>query len=73
MVRLIRIRPAFARVARRDGNTGMTDQLRIFLDVDEFELLGAYGEPAWGSPVDVAQNADIREWMLGLQQDGGGG
>ncbi|KAH9892786.1 hypothetical protein C8Q73DRAFT_699460 [Cubamyces lactineus] len=73
MVRLIRIRPAFARVARRDGNTGMTDHLRIFLDVDEFELLGACGEPAWGSPVDVAQNADIREWMLGLQQDGGGG
>ena len=73
MVRLNRIRPAFSRVARRDGPTGMTDHYRIYLDVDEFELLGAFGEPAWGSPIDIAQDADIREWMLGLQQAGGGG
>ncbi|KAI0335007.1 hypothetical protein GY45DRAFT_1317476 [Cubamyces sp. BRFM 1775] len=73
VVRLIKIRPAFSRVARRDGRTGMTEHRRIYLDVDEFELLGSSGEPIWGSPVDVAQDADIREWMLGLQQDGGGG
>ncbi|KAI8993892.1 hypothetical protein BD414DRAFT_266456 [Trametes punicea] len=73
LVRLTEFRPAFARVARREAGGGMTEQSRLYLDVNAFELLGCFGEPMWGSPIDIAQDATIREWMLGLQQDGGGG
>ncbi|OSD07099.1 hypothetical protein PYCCODRAFT_1474457 [Trametes coccinea BRFM310] len=73
LVRLGRFRPAFARVALRDPGGGMTKKPRLYLDVDEFDLLGSFGEPMWGSPVDIAQDVNIREWMEGLRQDGGGG
>ncbi|KAI0762091.1 hypothetical protein BD413DRAFT_680923 [Trametes elegans] len=71
LVRLIKFRVAFGRVAR--SGTGMTEHPRLYLDVDELEVLGAYGEPTWGSPVAVHDHPDIREWYLGLLQDGGGG
>ncbi|CDO69219.1 hypothetical protein BN946_scf185042.g121 [Trametes cinnabarina] len=51
----------------------MTEKSRLYLDVDEFDVLGSPGEPMWGSPVDIGQDANIREWMEGLRQDGGGG
>ncbi|KAI0633515.1 hypothetical protein C8Q77DRAFT_1115416 [Trametes polyzona] len=73
LVRLTKIRPAFGRVARRGHGGGMTEQPCLYLDVDNFDLLGSFGEPIWGAPVDIVQDAIIREWMFGLQQDGGGG
>ncbi|KAI0645924.1 hypothetical protein C8Q79DRAFT_967013 [Trametes meyenii] len=73
LIKLTKFRPAFARVARRDGVRGMSDTSRLYLDVDEFELLGCFGEPMWGAPVDIAQDKDIHEWMLGLRQEGGAG
>ncbi|KAI0665940.1 hypothetical protein C8Q78DRAFT_1062230 [Trametes maxima] len=73
LIKLIQFRLAFARVARRDGGKGMSDNPRLYLHVDEFELLGAFGEPMWGAPVDIAQDANIHEWMVGLRQEGGAG
>ncbi|KAL1946002.1 hypothetical protein VTO73DRAFT_2004 [Trametes versicolor] len=72
-VRLRKVRLAFGRVARRDNAGGMTSERRLYLDVDEIDLLGAFGETTWGAPVDIAQDPNIREWMIGLGQDGGGG
>lgn len=72
-MRLRKVRLAFGRVARRDNAGGMTSEPRLYLDVDEIDLLGAFGETTWGAPVDIAQDPNIREWMIGLEQDGGGG
>ncbi|KAI0358690.1 hypothetical protein OH77DRAFT_1518672 [Trametes cingulata] len=73
LVRLSRVRPAFGRVARHESGGGMTDHPRLFLDVDEIDVLGSFGEATWGAPVDIGQDPNIREWMMGLQHGGGGG
>lgn len=51
----------------------MTPESTLFLDVDEILFKGSFGEPMWGSPVDVARDASMREWIRGLRQDGGAG
>ncbi|KAH9858975.1 hypothetical protein C2E23DRAFT_800798 [Lenzites betulinus] len=73
LVSLKKVRIAFGRVARRERGGGMTEHPRLYLDVDEVDVLGSYGEPMWGAPVDISQDVNIKEWMFGLQQDGGGG
>ncbi|KAI0829790.1 hypothetical protein BC628DRAFT_1068446 [Trametes gibbosa] len=73
LVSLKKFRPAFGRVARRERSGGMTDHARLYLDVDEIVVIGCHGQPTWGAPKDIAQDANIEEWMLGLQQHGGGG
>lgn len=51
----------------------MTKDATLFLDVEEFELKGAFGEAMWGSPVDITSDKNIRDWINGLRQDGGAG
>ncbi|OBZ70855.1 hypothetical protein A0H81_09085 [Grifola frondosa] len=64
-------RPCFGRVPSHDGK-GMTPERYLFLDVDQFQLKGGFGEERWGSPADIANDPNIREWLQGLRQDGGG-
>ncbi|TBU61645.1 hypothetical protein BD310DRAFT_974965 [Dichomitus squalens] len=66
-------RPALGRVARRDGQSGMTEESTLFLDVDTIVLKGAFGEAMWGSPVDSSNDPKVRDWIHGLRQDGGAG
>ncbi|KAI0705076.1 hypothetical protein C8T65DRAFT_653139 [Cerioporus squamosus] len=70
LVSLKRVRVAFGRVPSRESK-GMTKDATLFLDVEEFELKGSFGEAMWGSPVDIASHKDMRDWIRGLRQDGG--
>ncbi|KAI0746002.1 hypothetical protein C8Q76DRAFT_688892 [Earliella scabrosa] len=72
LVFLKRYRVSFGRIPR-GGSAGMTPESTLFLDVDEILFKGSFGEPMWGSPVDVARDASMREWIRGLRQDGGAG
>ncbi|TFK90050.1 hypothetical protein K466DRAFT_661106 [Polyporus arcularius HHB13444] len=72
LVSLQRVRVAFGRVPNRESK-GMTKDATLFLDVEEFELKGAFGEAMWGSPVDITSDKNIRDWTNGLRQDGGAG
>ncbi len=72
LVSLQRVRVAFGRVPNRESK-GMTKDATLFLDVEEFELKGAFGEAMWGSPVDITSDKNIRDWINGLRQDGGAG
>lgn len=46
---------------------------RLALEVNEFNLVGCFGEPTWGQPKDVEVDKRVKEWTEGLRGDGGGG
>ncbi|KAI0744197.1 hypothetical protein C8Q80DRAFT_884111 [Daedaleopsis nitida] len=69
---LKRFRVSFGRVPRRDG-PGMSPDSTLFLEVDEIQLKGAFGEAMWDTPIDVFSDRNIKEWISGLRQDGGAG
>ncbi|RPD57630.1 hypothetical protein L226DRAFT_610663 [Lentinus tigrinus ALCF2SS1-7] len=70
LVSLQRVRVAFGRVPSGESK-GMSKDATLFLHVDEFELKGSFGEAMWDSPVDIASDKNIRDWIHGLRQDGG--
>lgn len=72
LVVLKRFRVSFGRVARGES-AGMSSDSTLFLDIDEISIKGASGESLWGSPVNIANNPNIGDWIHGLRQDGGGG
>ncbi|KAH9948677.1 hypothetical protein B0H21DRAFT_221496 [Amylocystis lapponica] len=63
--------PLFRRVPL-DG-IGMSSTERLVLDIGAFDLRGAFGEDLWGSPKDLENHPNIREWVMGLREHGGGG
>ena len=52
---------------------GMSEKPTLFLEVEEISLKGSYGEVMWGSPINIAADANIKDWVQGLREDGGGG
>lgn len=62
-----------SRVPVGPANQGMSSNAHLVLDVESFELVGAFGEPVWGKPKDIELNADIRTWVEGMRQGGGAG
>lgn len=69
---LKKCRSAFGRIPKRDSK-GMSEKSTLFLDIDEFEIRGSIGEPMWDSPQDITADKNIRDWIGGLREDGGGG
>ena len=51
----------------------MSEKSTLFLDVDEILFKGSFGEAMWDSPVDIADDKNIKDWIRGLREDGGGG
>lgn len=51
----------------------MSESQHLALDVDSFDLKGAYGEDTWGSPKSIETDEAIRGWVVGLKEDGGAG
>ena len=72
LVILKKYRLAFGRVPRQDRK-GMSEKSTLFLDVEEIQLKGSYGEAMFGSPVDITTDQNIKDWVWGLREDGGGG
>ena len=64
-------RPMFARAPSSKGT--MNEHPQVVLEVNEFTLLGGFGEGVYGWPREVGTNESIREWSEGLRSDGGGG
>ena len=65
-------RPMLTRVPHPD-RVGMSSVSSLALEVNGFDVKGAFGEDCWGSPVDVQAHDDLRAWTEGLRNDGGGG
>ena len=40
----------------------MSESQHLALDVDSFDLKGAYGEDTWGSPKGIETDEAIRDW-----------
>lgn len=72
LVSLGRVRVAFGRVPSGESK-GMSKEATLFLDVEDFEMKGSFGEAMWDSPVSIASDKNIRDWIHGLRQDGGAG
>jgi hypothetical protein len=52
----------------------MTVEETLALDVDYVQIVGAAGEPEFGSPRTLEEtHQDINEWMEGLRAGGGNG
>ncbi|KAI0259269.1 hypothetical protein BC834DRAFT_1045411 [Gloeopeniophorella convolvens] len=68
---LKRFRPLFQRVPTGRGK--MTAGATLALAVDAVDVVGAAGEPEFGSARPLDMHADIKEWMSGLRAGGGGG
>lgn len=65
-------RPMFSPRPLGPNATGNTPVSHISLDVDFVKLLGIGGH-LFGNPRDLESDENMKEWMLGLRQDGGGG
>lgn len=64
-------RPMFARMPA-EGAT-MSQSEKLALEVNEFSVLGAFDENAYGSPQQVESVESLREWAEGMRAGGGGG
>jgi hypothetical protein len=51
----------------------MTVEETLALNVDYVQIVGAAGEPEFGSPRILETHKDINEWMEGLRAGGGNG
>jgi hypothetical protein len=45
----------------------------LFLNVDYIQIVGAAGEPEFGSPRTLDTHGDLNEWMVGLRAGDGSG
>lgn len=66
-------RPMISRVPLGPGGEGMSTKAHLVLDVNTFDVKGAFGEPKWGNPLDIEFSADVKAWVEGLRQGGGAG
>ncbi|KAJ7287604.1 hypothetical protein C8J57DRAFT_1284398 [Mycena rebaudengoi] len=71
LVSIKKFRPVSMRVPSR--NRGMSAEPQLALLCDSVTVIGSLGDSQWGSPRDIDANPDLREWSIGLRQDGGAG
>jgi hypothetical protein len=65
-------KPMFQRVPT--GQVGKMSVLEtLFLNVDYIQIVGAAGEPEFGSPRTLDAHGDLNEWMVGLRAGDGSG
>ncbi|KAI0295822.1 hypothetical protein B0F90DRAFT_1820266 [Multifurca ochricompacta] len=65
-------KPMFQRVP--SGRVGkMTIEPTLALNVDHVQIVGAAGEPEFGSPRTLETHSDLNEWMEGLRAGDGSG
>ena len=55
------------------ANQGMTSKAHIALEVNAFDVKGSFGEEAWGKPMSVEVQQDMKLWVEGLREGGGNG
>ncbi|KAI0092925.1 hypothetical protein BDY19DRAFT_920900 [Irpex rosettiformis] len=72
-ITMTKFRPMLSRVPLGPAKQGMSTKAHIVLEVDAFEIIGAFGEDAWGKPVDMEFNQDIKLWVEGMREGGGNG
>lgn len=62
----------FARVPA-GNNKGMGPDEHLNLEIDYIETVGSPHEGVFGNPLDVEQDEEIKMWVTGLKEGGGGG
>lgn len=65
-------RPMFSPRPLGPNILGNTDVFHISLEIGRVSLIGTGGH-LFGSPRDLESDEKMKEWVLGLRQDGGGG
>lgn len=65
-------KPFFARVPLGNGK-GMAPEEHLSLEVDFIETIGLPHDGLFGEPRDIEQDEDIKLWVAGLKEGGGGG
>ena len=73
MTQIKHFKPNFARIPRGVGTEGLTQNEHLFLEINEFDLKGSFGDPVWGRPTDVEAVEDMKVWADGIRAGGGGG
>ena len=65
-------RPIFSPRPLGPNASGNTPVSHISLEIDHVTLIGTSGH-LFGNPRDLESDENMKEWVLGLRQDGGGG
>ncbi|KAF8444565.1 hypothetical protein L210DRAFT_3642827 [Boletus edulis BED1] len=72
VVTISNYRPMFSPRPLGSNTTGNTPIAHISLEISQVKLVGIGGH-LFGNPRDLELNENVKEWVLGLLQDGGGG